>query len=405
MSPSTYRGRTLEAATRAAHEALGEAAQIVATRKIALRSSLPFLASFEFEVTAEPAEAHQARPDARHTFAAAVRLPGDSEVQVSAIRSEVRGEIRALRAMLAQRMTDDDDGRASRREFEAEITNLQEIVETFRYAGEELPPSDLRRILATAGIEGAAAHLVAKRVRNRGDGASLQESYRQALLETLDIGRFPLADAARKIVVALIGPSGVGKTTTAAKLAAHAVLAQGRSVTLVSTDTFRVGAREQLERFAELLGATFVTTHTRGELDVALASSKSDVTIVDTAGRGPTERDAIETALCRTRLPAGARPEDRHILLCVPAALRELEARRFARAFAACRPTGVVVTKIDETDAPSGLLHGPLAAKVPLAAMCFGQRVPEDIDEASHHAALAALCPPRRPSRARTSAT
>jgi flagellar biosynthesis GTPase FlhF len=85
----------------------------------------------------------------------------------------------------------------------------------------------------------------------------------------------------------------------------------------------------------------------------------------------------------------------RHVLLCVPASLRSNDAIRLAKRYAAAAPTGIVVTKIDETDAPAGIVHASWAAKLPISVMCFGQRVPEDIAPAAT-AALVDYLAPRR---------
>jgi flagellar biosynthesis protein FlhF len=210
-------------------------------------------------------------------------------------------------------------------------------------------------------------------VRERGDDTAVVESFKAVLCDLVRTTSFPLSKPG-KLLLSLVGPTGVGKTTTAAKLAAFAILQQKRSVTLVSSDTFRVGATPQLERFAQILGAEL--------------TSNPDVVIIDTAGR-PDGRDDIELSLAR----AGARNGDveRRMLLCVPAALREVDARRLAKSFAPCQPTELCVTKLDETSAPSGLVHAAVASKLPLSTLCFGQRVPEDFSPAHPKVILDAL--------------
>jgi flagellar biosynthesis protein FlhF len=70
-------------------------------------------------------------------------------------------------------------------------------------------------------------------------------------------------------------------------------------------------------------------------------------------------------------------------LLCVPATLRANDAARIVRRYGALAPTSVAITKIDETDAPAGIVHASWASKLPVSVMCFGQRVPEDIAPAT----------------------
>jgi flagellar biosynthesis protein FlhF len=192
-------------------------------------------------------------------------------------------------------------------------------------------------------------------------------------------------------MIALIGPAGVGKTTTAAKLAARARMAC-RTVTLVGCDTFRVGAVEQLSRYADLMGASFVTARTADELQRAIDEATTDVVIVDTAGRHPTA-DGVEIALARTDEPARPSARARNVLLCAPASIRASDAARLAKRYGNLGPTGLCITKLDETDSPSGLVHAGWAAKLSVAVLCHGPRVPEDIAPATVPAMLDHLAP------------
>jgi flagellar biosynthesis protein FlhF len=413
MSPKTFRGRSLDEAREAAIAELGPGATIVATRKIAKPSVLGLFRHDEFEVVAtprpapaptpapspRPIDAFIARPAS--PFSEEARATSRVPTEVELIRAEVRNEVRALRSMFLrsqqQAGADERLSDATRRELEAELAELSDLIGGLRADQEREPTGGLKRALAAAGLEGQVARVLAKRVRERGDDRAIEESFRAAVLEQASIGAWPLETQGRTLI-ALVGPTGVGKTTTAAKLAAYARRTLGKSVTLVGCDSFRVGALEQLERFGALLGADVTTAKNRHGLEEAIDASRADVIIVDTAGRGPSQKDGVESSLPRVRAGEGEVVRNKHVLLCVPAALREVDARAIARFFHACAPTGVVVTKLDETTAPSGLLHAPYAAKLPLAAVCFGQRVPEDIAPASHKLVLDAICPPQ-PSR------
>ncbi len=399
MNHLTFRGRTLEEAKKAAEEALGGNVVVLATRKTQKKGGLlGLLSTAEFEVTVRaPEPAKAARP---HPFSDSARASAPNE-DSEALRAEVRNEVRTLRALFAR------NGEHERstlepiaREIEAELGELHEILLDMQAERDHEAPQQLKRLLAAAGIEGGFARVVARKVQERGDEASAVESLKAVLCDLIRTAPFPLARGGKKLI-ALVGPTGVGKTTTAAKLAAHAILDQRRTVKLISCDSYRVGAVEQLERFAQLLGAEFCSVKTRHGLEEALLSSSTDVTIIDTAGR-PGDRDDIESALPRVGHRNGAMERD--ILLCLPAALREIDARRLARAFHGCHPTGLVMTKLDETTAPSGLVHAPLATKLPLAALCFGQRVPEDIAPAHPKAVLDALIPPTKKAQSWRSA-
>ena len=89
----------------------------------------------------------------------------------------------------------------------------------------------------------------------------------------------------------------------------------------------------------------------------------------------------------------GRRPFTRHVLLCLPAALRAQDATATVRAFAALEPTALVVTKLDETSTPSGLVHGTIASQLPVSVLCAGQSVPEHIAQATMTAILDQVMP------------
>lgn len=389
MTQKTFRGRTLEEARKAADKELGNDYVIVATRKLSKPALFGLISSEEFEVTVTEKTKPEPKPAVEHPFSAMVRLTGQKQVDdVESIRTDVRNEVRTLRALFARNHNEDRAGlEPVAREIEAELGELHEMLLDLQSDRDREAPAQLKRVLSAAGIEGAAARIIGKQVRERGDDNSALESFRAVICDVVRTGAFPLSSRGRTMI-ALVGPTGVGKTTTAAKLAAHAILDQKRSVTLISTDSFRVGAIEQLDRFAMILNCDFVAVKSRHGLEEAIGMAKTDVVIVDTAGR-PDGRDDIEASL--PRLSSKSEFASRHTLLCVPAALREVDARRIARLFSPCHATSIAVTKLDETVAPSGLVHAPVAAKLPVSTMCFGQRVPEDISPAHPKAILDAL--------------
>ena len=165
----------------------------------------------------------------------------------------------------------------------------------------------------------------------------------------------------------------------------------GRTVTLVGCDSFRVGAIEQLACYADLMGAELTTAQTSDELRSIVDGARTDVVIVDTSGRPPTA-DGVEIALAPRRSTQRT-ARKRHVLLCVPATLRANDAARISRRYGALTPTAMVITKIDETDSPAGIVHASWASKLPVSVMCFGQRVPEDVAPATVQALVDYVAP------------
>jgi flagellar biosynthesis protein FlhF len=386
MTPQTFRGSSLEAAKQSATQALGPSAIVLASRRLRKTGLSGLFGGSEFEVTATSPDVLSPPRPTRTAFADAARFSAPPNVEAEQLRNEVRSEIRALRAVLAStRAEPAASGTATFSDALArELEELREMVAELGAARD--PNGKKKKRLAAIGLEGSAERTANRRLKHV-EGEPSDEELRAAIGSLVDVAEWPIAADGRTLI-ALVGPTGVGKTTTAAKLAARAIIDHDKTVTLITTDSYRVGAREQMARFADLLGAELVVVNDRPALAAAIDKSTSDVIIVDTAGRGPTEPDGVETALARLKTKAAFK---RHTLLCLPAALRELDARALAKFFAPCKPTALAITKIDETSSPVGLVHATSATKLGVSVICFGQRVPEDIAHATPERVLDAV--------------
>ncbi|MBL9077200.1 MAG: hypothetical protein JNL08_06845 [Planctomycetes bacterium] len=181
------------------------------------------------------------------------------------------------------------------------------------------------------------------------------------------------ADAQRFRTLALVGPTGVGKTTTLAKLAGRA-RSRGERIAIVTLDTYRVAAVEQLRAFADLMDVPFAVAFTATDLRRLLHEHRDcDRVFVDTTGRSPRDRDAMP--VLEGNLRAGGCAS----LLCLAAGTR---ARDCEVVFEAYEPLGidaVCLTKWDETTAPGEALAAVVERGLPLSHLCIGQEVPADI--------------------------
>jgi flagellar biosynthesis protein FlhF len=173
--------------------------------------------------------------------------------------------------------------------------------------------------------------------------------------------------------LAVVGPTGVGKTTTLAKLAARAK-DRGERVAIVTLDTYRMAAVEQLRAFADLLAVPFDVAFTATDVRRLMQQHKGlDRVLIDTTGRSPRDTDAMP--LLEGNLRAGGAAT----LLCLSAGTR---ARDCQVVFDAYEPLGidaVCLTKWDETIAPGEALAAVVEAGLPLSHLCIGQEVPADI--------------------------
>lgn len=179
-------------------------------------------------------------------------------------------------------------------------------------------------------------------------------------------------------VVVLVGPTGVGKTTTIAKLAGQAQRDAGLRVALVTLDTYRIGAVSQMRIYAELLRAPLHVVRTPDELRAAVAAERADLVLVDTMGRSPQHREGIQAI---QSVLAGVPQAEIHLVLSATTKRSDLEdvVRRF-------RPLGfdqVLITKLDEARTLGPVLSCVLEHELVVSYLAAGQEVPDDLEGAA----------------------
>jgi flagellar biosynthesis protein FlhF len=180
-------------------------------------------------------------------------------------------------------------------------------------------------------------------------------------------------------ITAVVGPTGAGKTTTIAKLAARWCMQHGaKDLALVSTDGYRVGARDQLKTFARAIGAPMHAVNSGKELALVLQRLKAKkLILIDTAGMGPRDFRLVEQlAALKTGAP------NARILLALPAQGEAHALDEIVRAFARVNPTACVITKVDEAASLGAVISAALRHRLQIAYLCDGQRVPEDLHAA-----------------------
>ena len=177
-------------------------------------------------------------------------------------------------------------------------------------------------------------------------------------------------------VVVLIGPTGVGKTTTLAKLAANLKLREAKRVGLITIDTYRIAAIDQLRRYAELIGSPLKVVNSNHDMTDALAAmSDCEFVLIDTAGRSPA--DAMKLNELRGMIEA-ANPEEVHLVLSSTASQSCIE---FAiERFSQVRVDKIIFTKLDEAVHVGVVLNVVRKVNKALSYVTTGQNVPDDIE-------------------------
>ena len=179
-------------------------------------------------------------------------------------------------------------------------------------------------------------------------------------------------------LVALVGPTGVGKTTTIAKLAANFHLREHCRVGLITVDTYRIAAVEQLRTYADIIDLPMEVVSTPREMREAVKRlADLDLILMDTAGRSPRDDVKIQELKC---MLAEAEADEVHLVLSSVNSVENL--RKTAQEFGGVGVTALVLTKLDEATGLGSLIPLLRGCRLPLSYVTNGQNVPDDIDAA-----------------------
>jgi flagellar biosynthesis protein FlhF len=190
-------------------------------------------------------------------------------------------------------------------------------------------------------------------------------------------------------VFTFLGPTGVGKTTTLAKLAAYLKVKRKIKLGIISVDTYRIGAADQLLTYANILNVPLRLAMNRNEFQAAREHfQQQDVILVDTIGRNFLQRQHVETM---HEIFAGT--ENIRHLLVLSATAKDVDLQRTINHFHPLDLHSLIFTKVDETTIHGCIINQLLRFPYPLSYLGTGQRVPEDIELATHKRLLALLFP------------
>jgi flagellar biosynthesis protein FlhF len=340
----TFRGRDPKSALDAVKASLGEEAIILNTREVG-----GLWGKREIEITAVRSgdEVHQGKK----------RRPMDVESEVATLRrivEDLRAEIHGNRA---------------------EPKSMAARVDTPAPA----PLGRVQQRLIERGVEPTLAGEIAREALRGAGGAGEKDiavALRQALRTRLSSGRSPWEGEERRLV-ALVGPTGVGKTTTIAKIAAHAILDSRLKVSLVTVDTYRIGASEHIQRYGEIMNVpTHVARDEASLREAIFRSGDAHLVLIDTAGRS----DAAALA-AQAQLLHKVEGVECHLVLSAASGAREIRAA--AKRFHAYKAERLIFSKLDESDGPGSILSATTETNVAVSCVTDGQRVPEDIHPAS----------------------
>jgi len=364
MNIRSFRAKSMHEALELVRKELGPDAALLHTREVPQRGLKGLLGGKEIELAASP----------------------DSDLKSRFEIEEPQPEIEPEEEPSPVEQTEEASASAEERPLPEDAgidLEAMSFSQSFFSSGPGWPPSllRLRERLVEADVPGFLADSLCEKVLSthaepaQQDEAALVEAIRAELAASIQVGRD--IDDARVYprIVAAIGPTGVGKTTTIAKLAARAKFDHKRRVGLVTVDTYRIAAVDQLQTYAEIMDLPMKIVSTPMEVRGAISElADCEQIFIDTAGRSP--RDEVQVQQLRSLIKA-ASPDETYLVLSAPSSSKSL-AEAVAK-FTTVAPSSWVLTKIDEVGSLGNTLSFLQDPQLPLAYVTNGQDVPQAI--------------------------
>lgn len=247
------------------------------------------------------------------------------------------------------------------------------------------PLKDLYRDLLSTDVEESLAYKLIEMLDSRIETAEKNDSVkararlRELIASLVETAKPVALNHGRPVVMAFIGPTGVGKTTTIAKLAARCSLQARRKVCLVTIDTYRIAAVEQLKTYARIMDLPIFVCYSAGEMREAIKeNSDSALVLIDTAGRSQADDEQVNDLKGYF-----ADAPDIEVVLVLSATTKNSDLRDITQRFAPVGADKLIFTKLDETTTFGPIINEAFYTQLPIAYFTTGQNVPDDIETAT----------------------
>lgn len=349
---------------------------IASKRPLSLGTALPRLKPVDIDAvevsTSAPRIVHpkKAKVAAETATEAEVAAPASLNQEIAMLRAELREVKFAIGSIANRREAPKGEASPNAESFAEELESP--FYEAFMELTERGVSAETAREVILESKETETAEHV--------DAPNFTRAALVKFLQSLSFDASTNADDPQ--ITAIIGATGVGKTTTIAKLAARKALYDKKPVELVTLDTYRIAAVEQLKTYAEIIGARCHVVQSIFELDAVLRRFPADANVfIDTTGRNPHDlADQFEVSDY-----LGKRKEIRKCL-AMQATMHPLDAFTTIKKFEMYGADSLAITKMDETLRPGAMIDLARENALPLVYLCAGQRVPEDLSAATPEA-------------------
>lgn len=388
MNVKTYQTKSLQEALDNIKRDLGNDALILSTREVLPTRGLGFLRKAKWEVAAAAPAAAPSRPALTAATGTAVavapQLAEELEAKARATATSVAPAPAKAQGPKVEPLNLDSEiaSKATQRDRRIDILleDMDDLKRSVRSLGKSVPskgdPSGgLYGELVSQGIDpDLADQLIVSASRGNPSPGEARNRVRRLISDMIVVDTPAELKAKGRMVSIFVGPTGVGKTTTIAKIAGQAAARFHKKVALITTDMLRVGGQDQLARFGALLNVPSYNCSDVSTLkDLIDSLDDRDLILVDTPGASPSDLARLSKLEAVLKLP------EARVNLVIGAPTRSEDVSRIVARFQRFSPQRVIFTKIDETESRSAVVGDLLRNEIAISYLTDGQRVPEDL--------------------------